>query len=48
MDHLFPQIHSGYESWRTYHGPRLETNARLMDQMDSMDELVEEWNGRKE
>ncbi|CAD7969810.1 unnamed protein product, partial [Amoebophrya sp. A25] len=40
-------VHAGYESWKAFHGPRLETNARLIEQMDAMDDIVDNWEKRK-
>ena len=40
-------VRAGRESWRTFHGPRITTNARLIEHMDAMEQRVEEQESKK-
>lgn len=40
-------IHAGRETWASWHGPRLRTDAPMMETMDRMDEQAAEWETRK-
>jgi hypothetical protein len=40
-------IHSGVNTWKSWHGPRLRTDAQLMEKMDSMDAQRSDWEAKK-
>lgn len=39
--------YAGVNTWKEYHGPRLRTNAKQMEQFDQYDSDCDEWEARK-
>ncbi|CAK8988163.1 Cytosolic phospholipase A2 delta [Durusdinium trenchii] len=39
--------HAGPKTWNTFHGPRLRTDAELMERMDRAEDVNEEWEAKK-
>merc|ERR1719446_21207 len=36
-------VHAGVNTWKAWHGPRLNTDAALMEKMDSMEDQRADW-----
>jgi len=39
--------HAGPRTWKSFHGPRLRTDAALMENLDRLDRAQEEWEAKK-
>jgi hypothetical protein len=40
-------VHSGLNTWKSYHGPRLATDAPLMEKMDTLEAVKADWEAKK-
>merc|ERR1711924_130946 len=40
-------FHTGINTWQDWHGPRLKTDAPLMERMDRLDEQKADWDAKK-
>ena len=41
-------VHTGRDNWKQFHGPRLKTNARLIEQMDAFEREEDITEARKQ
>lgn len=39
--------HAGPKTWRAFHGPKLRADAQLMERLDRLDAMQEEWETKK-
>jgi hypothetical protein len=40
-------VHAGINSWKDWHGPKLRTDAGMMEQLDHYDQTCDEWEAKK-
>lgn len=39
--------HAGTKTWKTWHGPKMRTDANMMEKLDQHDQEQEEWEAKK-